>query len=168
MKRKGGVPYASATSGDRARDEIERMLRYFGCTQTGWATDWETYSVTLAFVYHGRAVQLKASAQGWAALYLNENPWNSQRRTKREEYENAALEQGLVAINSILRDWIKGQLTAIETGIFTFDHIFLPYMLMQDGKTVLENKESLTLKLIEGGQWASPHIRLDEGSPASK
>jgi hypothetical protein len=29
----------------------------------------------------------------------------------------AALDQGLIAVNSILRDWVKGQITAIETGI---------------------------------------------------
>ncbi len=44
----------------------------------------------------------------------------------------------MIAVNSILRDWIKGQVVAIETGILTFDHVFLPYMLTHDGRTVAE------------------------------
>jgi len=30
------------------------------------------------------------------------------------DWEQSALAQGHVAVNSILRDWIKGQVTAIE------------------------------------------------------
>jgi hypothetical protein len=46
-----------------------------------------------------------------------ENPWSSQRRVSRPQWERAALDQGLIAVNSILRDWVKGQITAVETGI---------------------------------------------------
>jgi len=35
----------------------------------------------------------------------------------RPQWERAALDQGLIAVNSILRDWVKGQISAIETGI---------------------------------------------------
>ena len=50
----------------------------------------------------------------------------------------AALKQGHVAVNSILHDWIKGQVTAIETGILSFQAVFLPYMLTADGRPVIE------------------------------
>jgi hypothetical protein len=35
------------------------------------------------------------------------------------------LRQGDVAVNSILRDWIKGQVTAVECGILSFEVVFL-------------------------------------------
>jgi hypothetical protein len=38
------------------------------------------------------------------------------RRTTRQQYEASVLQQGQVAANSMLRDWIKGQLTTIEAG----------------------------------------------------
>jgi hypothetical protein len=63
---------------------------------------------------------------------------SDQHRTQRIDYEQAALRQGHVAVNSILRDWIKGQVTAIETGILSFEAVFMPYMLTNDGRTVLE------------------------------
>jgi len=43
-----------------------------------------------------------------------------------------------VAVNSVLRDWMKGQVTAIECGILSFEAVFLPHMLTHDGRTVIE------------------------------
>ena len=44
-----------------------------------------------------------------------------------------------IAVYSILRDWIKGQVTAIETGILTFEGAFLGQILLGSGRTVLEH-----------------------------
>ena len=52
--------------------------------------------------------------------------------------EQAALRQGHVAVNSVLRDWIKGQVTAIETGVLSFEAVFMPYMLTADGRPLIE------------------------------
>jgi hypothetical protein len=54
------------------------------------------------------------------------------------DHEQAALRQGQVAVNSILRDWIKGQVTAVECGILSFEAVFLPYMLTADGRPLVE------------------------------
>ena len=59
---------------------------------------------------------LRASARGWAAMYFKKNPRSSQRRVSRSQWERAALDQGLIAVNSILRDRVEGEITAIETG----------------------------------------------------
>ena len=71
-------------------------------------------------------------------MYLRRNPWNTRRKTERRQYEQKALNQGMIAINSILRDWVKGMVTAIECDIFTFDTDFMPYMITEDGRTVAE------------------------------
>lgn len=133
-----GVPYAGATSGVKARDEISRMLQRFGCESVGFMDDFAEHTVLLAFKHRGRPVQLKASAKGWAALYLREHPYSHRSRSSKVDYEQAALRQGIIAINSILRDWVKGQITAIETGILSFDAVFMPHMLTNDGRTVVE------------------------------
>jgi hypothetical protein len=55
-----------------------------------------------------------------------------------------------VAVYSILRDWIKGQITAIETGILTFEGAFLGQILLGNGQTVLEQVfESKMLPALE-------------------
>jgi hypothetical protein len=94
------IPYASATAGQRARDEITKVLRHFGCESIGFMDDFKKHEVLLAFTHRGRNVQLPASAKGWAQAFLKENPWNYGRRSNRQDYEQAALRQGHVAVNS--------------------------------------------------------------------
>ena len=90
-------------------------------------------------------MQLRASAQGWAALYLKEHPYNFRIKRAEAQYREDALAQGQIAVNSILRDWIKGQIMAIETGILSFEAVFMPYMITNDGRTIAERADQLGL-----------------------
>ena len=141
------VPYASARSGMAARDEITKLLRRFGCESVGFMDDFEDKSVLLAFNHRGRQVQLRASAKGWASLYLKENPWTHRRRCSRVEHEQEALRQGVIAVNSILRDWVKGQVTAVECGMLSFEAVFMPYMLTNDGRPLIERVQEAKMLL---------------------
>jgi hypothetical protein len=132
------VPYAGASSGAKAREEITKILGRFGCESVGFMDDFAEHAVILAFKHRGRPVQLRASAKGWAALYLKANPYSGHRRASRDEWERAAMDQGLIAVNSILRDWIKGQITAVEIGLMSFEAVFFSHMLTGDGRSVLE------------------------------
>jgi hypothetical protein len=73
-------------------------------------------------------------------------PWNYNRRSTKHEYEQAALRQGHVAVNSIIRDTIKGQVTAIECGILSFEAVFMPFMLTHDGRPLHERAAELLPK----------------------
>ncbi|MBR0879157.1 hypothetical protein ACVMGC_004820 [Bradyrhizobium barranii subsp. barranii] len=140
------TPYENATSGVAARDEIIKVLRRVGCDGIGFMDDFEKHELLLAFRHRGRQMQLRASAAGWAALYLKEHPYSYRIRGRSErEHRERALAQGQIAINSILRDWVKGQIMAIETGILSFDAVFLPFMLTHDGRTVSDRLDQLGL-----------------------
>ena len=145
-KRQAGIPYAGATSGANARDEVAKVLRRFGCESVGFMDVYEKQEVILAFTHRGRQIQLRASAKGWAAMWLKENPHTYRMRTSRVDHEQAALRQGHIAVNSILRDWIKGQVTAIETGILSFEAVFMPHMLTADGRPLIERVADLLPK----------------------
>lgn len=132
------VPYASATSGAAARDEITKLLRRMGCESVGFMDNFEQKTVLLAFKHRGRAIQFKASAKGWATWFLKENPWTSRMRKTKPQHDAAALEQGLIAVNSILRDWVKGQVTAVECGLMPVEAVFLAHMVTDDGRTVIQ------------------------------
>lgn len=136
---KVAVPYASATSGAAARDEITKGLRRLGCSNVGFMDDYERHEVLLAFEHRGNRVQLRASAQGWANMYLKANPWTPRRSLRQEAYKRDALDRGLIAINSVLRDWVKGQITAVECGVLSFASVFLPYMIAADGRPLIEH-----------------------------
>jgi hypothetical protein len=139
------TPYANATSGVSARDEISKLLRRFGCAQIGFMDNYEEHEVLLQFEHRGRHMRLRASARGWAALYLKEHPYNYRHKGGEQQHRDKALAQGHVAINSILRDWVKGQLMAVETGMLSFDAVFLPFMLTHDGRTITERADQLGL-----------------------
>lgn len=130
------LPYMNSTSGRSAIDDIRKTLIAFGCTKFAPMEDFEDGTVRIQFEHRGRMVEVTASAKGYAAAYLHEKPWNNRMRTNRAAYERKALEQGQIAVWSILRDWIKGQLTAVECGILSFDGAFLGQILLPDGRTV--------------------------------
>lgn len=132
------VPYESASSGAAAREEITKLLRRMGCESVGFMDDFERHEVLLAFKHRGRDVQLRASAKGWATMFLKARPYTGRTRGTRHDYEQKALRQGLIAVNSILRDWVKGQVVAVECGMMSFEAVFVPHMLTNDGRPVLE------------------------------
>jgi hypothetical protein len=105
--------------------------------------NYDSAEVLLAFTHRGRQVQLRASAKGWAQLYLRRKPWTGHRGNSRQDYEQKVLAQGHIAVNSILRDWIKGQVTAVECGILSFEAVFMPFMLTADGRPLLERAVEL-------------------------
>ena len=133
------VPYANTSSGEKAMSEIQKILRHFGCNKFGSWVDDEKGSVAVQFEYHGRQVQIEASAKGWAAMYLREEPWSRRRHKTRTQYERDVLAQGSVAVYSMLRDWIKGQVTAVESGILSFEGAFLGQIMLPSGRTVLDH-----------------------------
>src|SRR5262249_50711891 len=111
----------------------------------GFMDDHAKHEVTLYFEHRGRPVRLQASAKGWAQMWLKENPLSYRARKSKYEHEQEALQQGHLAVSSILRDWIKGQVTAIETGILSFEAVFMPFMLTSDGRPLIERLKETNL-----------------------
>jgi hypothetical protein len=136
------LPYANATSGQKATDDIRRTLQAFGCSKFAPMEDFAEGTITIQFEYRGRMVQVTASAKGWASAYLRMNPHTHRHRKSKVDYEREALKQGQIAVWSILRDWIKGQITAVETGILAFDSAFLGQILLPSGNTVHQEVEA--------------------------
>lgn len=137
------IPYAGATSGRKARDEVIKILRRFGAESVGYMDEFATKTVILQFTYMGRNVSMRANAQGWANAYVKDSPYTYRMKRTQHQYEQFAIDQGMIAVDSIIRDWVKGQMTAIETGILTFEGVFMPYMLTNDGRTLAERAVEL-------------------------
>lgn len=70
------------------------------------------------------------------------------RRTVAE-HERLALDQARVSVCSILRDYIKGQITAIDVGMKSFEGAFLDSILLPSGRTVLREIEERGLLKLE-------------------
>jgi hypothetical protein len=132
------LPYENSTAGDRALADLQKILRGFGCSRFGSMVDDGAQEILVQFEYRGRPVSIKASVRGYAAAWLKAHPYNHRMRCTRLQHEKRALEVAGVAVYSILRDWVKGQVTAIECGILTFEGAFLGQLVLPDGRTVLE------------------------------
>jgi len=134
------LPYENATSGNNAINDIQKMLRAFGCQRFGTGEDFATGELFVQFEHRGHMVNLRASSKGYAAAWLKEHPYNhSRHRHSRAEHEAKALKIGSVAVYSVLRDWVKGQITAVEIGMMSFEAAFLSHMLLPNGMSVIEH-----------------------------
>lgn len=119
-------------------DEIQKILQRFGCTSFGHMTDFEAGKLMVQFRYKDMPISVDASFSGYAAAWLKENPYSKRMKRNRIDHEQHAKNIGKIAIYSILRDWIKGQITAIECGIVSFEGAFLGQILLPTGRTVLQ------------------------------
>lgn len=147
------LPYENATSGERALGEIQKLLRGFGCSKVGSMLDDEAGTVRVQFEYRGRLCDVKASTKGYAAAWIKEHPFTHRTRGSLAQHQRKAMDIASVAVYSILRDWLKGQITAIETGILSFEGAFLGQILLGNGKTMLEHAiASDYLPAIEGAK----------------
>jgi hypothetical protein len=136
------LPYASATSGGAAIEEIGKILTRFGASRFGTMTDNAAGELLVQFTLRGVDVSVKASYQGYAAAWLKENPWTTRRAGTKAQHEAKALAQAKISVCSILRDWIKGQVTAVEVGVLSFEGAFLGQIMLPNGKSVLEHAEA--------------------------
>lgn len=147
-----GLPYENATSGGSALEDIRKLLTKFGCARFGTMTDSENGEMVVQFTYRGHDVTAKASYRGYAAAWLKEHAYSSRTRGTLAQHQAKALKQAEISVCSILRDWIKGQVMAIETGVLTFEGAFLGQILLPTGKTVLETALDSKLLALPGAK----------------
>lgn len=137
------LPYSTATAGDRALVELQRTLATFGCQSFGTMTDAEKGVTIVQFRWRNQTVALHASWKGYAQAWLKENPFNSWSKGSRHDYEQKALAKAQVAVCSVLRDWVKGQVTAVECGVMSFEAAFMSHMLLPTGERVIDRVQNL-------------------------
>ena len=143
------LPYENATSGDKALGEIQKLLTRFGCQQFGHMVDNELGEVRVMFSWSGRQIVIPASMRGYAAAWLKEHPYSYRLRATKIQHDAKASSIARIAVYSILRDWIKGQVTAVEIGLLTFEGAFLGQILLPSGMTVLEHAQQSKLLQLE-------------------
>lgn len=132
------IPYETATAGDRAINEMQKTLAAFGCQSFGTMTDNERQVMIVAFKWRDRQVHLEASWKGYAQALLKSRGHLTGHGQRQRDREQKALEQAKVSVCSVLRDWVKGQTTAVECGVLSFETAFMPHMLLKDGRRVID------------------------------
>lgn len=140
------LPYETSTAKDPL-SELQRALGKFGCQTFGVMTDAERGVTIVQFKWRERQISIEASWKGYAAAWKRSKPykgasWDAGLRAK---YDERAIAQAKVSVGCVLRDWVKGQITAIECGVMSFDAAFMPHMLLPSGERVID---LVTAKLL--------------------
>ena len=139
------LPYETATTGARAMEDVQKILQRFGCSKFGHMMDYERGDLIVQFETKGIPVSIRASINGYAVAWLREHPYSHRMRSNKQQHEQEARRVAGVAVYSILRDWIKGQITAVETGILSIEGAFLGQIMLPTGKTILETAKEQKL-----------------------
>lgn len=134
-----GLPYENASSGNRAYVEMQKFLDKFGCDNFGMMTKNAEGTTLVTFQHGDRPICIEASWKGYASAWLKENPWSHRRKSSKDEWSSRAIAQGKVAVPSMIRDWVKAQITMVEIGAFEFDEAFLPHIQLTDGRRVIDH-----------------------------
>jgi hypothetical protein len=90
------VPYASATTGIKAREEIRKVLRCFGCEEIGFSENFEKHEVLLYFRHRGREVHLRVSAKGWAQSFSRSNHGTTTVAARNRSGSRKRLSRGML------------------------------------------------------------------------
>ena len=141
------LPYETATAGDKALVELQKTLQKWGCASFGTAVDVERGMTIVSFKWRDRVVKLEASWNGYAQALVRKR-YGTQRvydQRRRKAQDDAALEQARISVCSVLRDWTKAQITAVEAGVMSFEAAFMPHMLLRDGRRVLDAAQQANL-----------------------
>lgn len=136
------LPYENATSGNRALLDLQNTLAKFGCQSFGTMTDAERGVTIVQFKWRNRAVSLEASWKGYAASWMKAHPYKWRSGYERTHHEKRALAQAQTSVCSVLRDWVKGQVTAVECGVMSFEAAFMPHMLLPSGERVIDRVQA--------------------------
>ena len=138
-----GLPYENATSGDRAYADIQKILGRFGCDNYGIMQKAKDQTTLVQFDWQGRRVQLPGHWGGYATHWLREHPYSSRIRCTEPEHREKAMRIAQIAVCSMLRDWVKAQITAVECQLMTFEEVFLPHVMLPDGRRMVEAAQKL-------------------------
>src|ERR1700730_690504 len=121
---------------------MQKLLRGFGAVSFGCKEDFEHGEVIVQFEHRERQVVSKASSTGYARAWLKEHPYRYRSNgLTADAHTRKALKIGQTAVYSILRDWIKGQVTAVKVGMLSFEGAFLGQILLPNEQTVMEQVE---------------------------
>lgn len=146
------IPYEDSKSGQSALIELQKVLAKFGCSTFGTMTDTERGMTIVQFRWRSRMVSLEASWKGYSVAWLKAHPYGRYCRGTRQEHDARALNQAKLSVCSLLRDWVKGQVTSVECGVMSFEAAFMPHMLLPTGERLIDRVMSENLLALPSSE----------------
>lgn len=142
------MAYAKDTSVpiEKTKAEIERLISNYGAT--GFVSGWQGEQAMIEFIYNKKRIRFILTLPKKSDF--SRTP--TRRQTRSVNATDAAWQQGCRARWRALYLSIKAKLSDIESGISTFEHSFMPNIVMPDGRTVAEHAMPAIEAAIASGQ----------------
>ena len=138
MKRKG-TRYKSATAGKKAREEISKVLRHFGCEEIGFA---DKFDATRS------AAVLQASRSAGASARVGEGMGAALSQGAAVELQASQHAPGIRAGRASGRGTSRSTASCVtgsrdkslpsNVACSQFEAVFMPFMFTSDGRPVIE------------------------------
>ncbi len=120
----------------RSRQEIDHLLRQWGCDGIQWTDDFRALASRLRFRWTFEGVTYAARLD--VRMPPDEVLIREFRRRPTKLQLDARREQRLRSLHRVLLLTIKAQLNAVEAGLVTAVETFLPFLEDGEGRTIAE------------------------------
>lgn len=123
--------YANKTqvSCEKSRAEIEWVLKRYGAGSFAYMTKGDM--AMIAFEVHSRRIQMMVPLPDPEQFERNKLGHSRPKELAMKSWDQACRQRWRA-----LALVVKAKLEAVESGVATFDHEFMPYTLLPNGKTV--------------------------------
>lgn len=131
--------YASNTtvSADRSKAEIEKTLLRYGVDEFFYGRS--ANGAGVGFTFKGRTIKLNV-------------PLPDRQKYKANKTGDANWEKECRRLRRVLLLWIKANLEVVESGLITFEDIFLAQTCLPNGSTVGQEIQQKIDIMVTGGQ----------------
>lgn len=152
------LPYANSKANPvQAQARIRQMLFKFGVDRIIFDEDFSQAELRVKFVYRDYPVTMPVNYGKLAEMYYDDDPWNSRKRMSSDAWMLEKRRIAYSAAFSLLEDFLKGLITIVEMGVFSFEEIFVAYFTDNRGRRL---GELLTKQLPD---FVSGRLALPEG-----
>jgi hypothetical protein len=143
----GLLNYTTKIDPDKTAAEISRCLSSHGASAVMTEYDKERGLVSaLAFriTVNGQSMSFRLPCD-WKPVYTiitkgKKNPhWDE---AKKRRWISDWEQQAVRTAWRIVKDWVEAQMALVETQMVTTQQVFLPYAVMNDGRTLSEHVET--------------------------
>ena len=139
--------YTTKIDADKTAMEIARCLSMHGAQAVLTEYDEKNGSVTaisFKIILNDKPMSFRLPCDWQPVLRILESDSKVPRANKTKE-------QAVRTAWRIVKDWVEAQMALVETRMVNTAEVFLPYMVMRDGRTLAQNVQSNPAFLLGSG-----------------
>lgn len=145
-QRKGLFTYTTEIEAHKTISEIQETLASKGAKSimTNYSDNGVIEALSFGIMVDGKERGVRLPCNPEPVLKVLERQAND----RKIPYRFATREQALRVAWRIVKYWIDAQMAILETQMVKMEQIFLPYMIMHNGKTLFEDMVQTGFKLL--------------------